>query len=123
MNERIQCPECVRRHGSNLPLRWALNCSTCGEPETHQGTIPDRRKVSRGINSYCCFCHSYHVPGEPHVRAYPDVDRRKPTANDRAVERIKAYCIGQTTPSGFDRDMPGVGAVVLRIIREEAERE
>lgn len=49
-------------------------------------------------------------------------ERRKPTAADRAVERIKAYCIGQTTPSGFDRDMPGVGAVVLRIIREEAER-
>lgn len=39
----IQCPECVKRRTTGLPLRWALNCGTCGEPETHLGTITDRR--------------------------------------------------------------------------------
>ena len=45
MPERmIPCPECIKRRASGLPLRWNLNCSTCGIEETKVGTIPDRRK-------------------------------------------------------------------------------
>ena len=91
MPERmIPCPECIKRRASGLPLRWNLNCSTCGIEETKVGTIPDRRRR---------------------------------TANDRAVERIKARCEQEMDADVFH----AVGGRVLAdiisvIIREEAER-
>ena len=45
-------------------------------------------------------------------------DRRKPTANDRAVERIKVLCAAASD----DYDEWRLAAAIDDIIREEAER-
>jgi hypothetical protein len=51
-------------------------------------------------------------------------DRRKPTPNDRAVERIKAHC----TPHGgecwgpFEEGQEDIAKRVLNIINEETSR-
>ena len=48
-------------------------------------------------------------------------DRRRPTATDRAVERIKAYC-AKVDVCDSDEACVDCARVVRGVIREEAER-
>lgn len=53
-------------------------------------------------------------------------DRRKPTASDRAVERIKEWCAAGHTPGKppeLNAAEAYVCSAIMGIIREEAERE
>ena len=115
----IQCPACNDAGLVCNDVGDAICCAMCNG----SGTIPDRRKVDRNVPGYCGFCFSFHAPGAPHTKSYPEVDRRSPSAADRAVERIKDLA---TTPDMHSGKW-GAGASdvllwVLDIIREEAER-
>ena len=69
----------------------------------------------------CVTCHQYGFD----INTGTIPDRRKPTANDRAVERIKAWAQPTTKEwvTRYDYELEQTKADLLRIIREEAERE
>lgn len=74
-------------------------------------------------NAYCCFCRAFHIPGQPHVKTFPEVDRRKPTANDRAVERLLEIANAPgCSVHDYEKGRDAAWDMVGDIIREEAER-
>lgn len=77
MAERmIPCPECIKRRASGLPLRWNLNCSTCGIEETKVGTIPDRRKPTASDRALRHLLNKVNAVTAPHRHGQPISKRR-----------------------------------------------